>query len=53
MEECLINLNKGENDDGCLKFYNILKWCATGQGKFPKGGLESTVHYASIGMKVQ
>jgi hypothetical protein len=28
MEVCLINFNndKGEDDEGCLKFYNILKW---------------------------
>jgi hypothetical protein len=32
MEVCLINSNKGEDDDGCLKFYNILKWSATLKG---------------------
>jgi hypothetical protein len=26
---CLINFNKGEDDEGCLKFCNILKWSAT------------------------
>jgi hypothetical protein len=26
MEVCLINMNKGEGDEGCLKFCNILKW---------------------------
>jgi len=26
MEACLINFNKGEDDEGCLKFCNILKW---------------------------
>jgi hypothetical protein len=25
MEVCLINFNKGKDDEGCLKFYNILK----------------------------
>jgi hypothetical protein len=25
----LINFNKGEDDEGCLKFCNILKWSAT------------------------
>jgi hypothetical protein len=25
----LINFNKGEDDEGCLKFCNILKWNAT------------------------
>jgi len=29
MEVCLINFNKGEDVDGCLKFCNILKWSAT------------------------
>jgi hypothetical protein len=24
-EVCLINMNKGEDDEGCLKFCNILK----------------------------
>jgi hypothetical protein len=28
MEVCLINFNKGEDDEGCLKFGNILKWSA-------------------------
>ena len=28
MEVCLVNFNKGD-DDGCLKFRNILKWSAT------------------------
>jgi hypothetical protein len=27
-EVCLINFNKGEDDEGCLKFCNILKWSA-------------------------
>jgi hypothetical protein len=27
-ELCLINFNKGEDDEGCLKFCNILKWSA-------------------------
>jgi len=35
MEECLISMNKDEVDEGCLKFYNILKWSATVQGKLP------------------
>ena len=29
MEVCLINFDKGENDEGCLEFCNILKWSAT------------------------
>ena len=29
MEVCLFNFNKGEDDEGCLKFCNILKWSAT------------------------
>jgi hypothetical protein len=29
MEACLIKFNKGKDDEGCLKFYNILKWSAT------------------------
>jgi hypothetical protein len=29
MEVCLINFNKGKDDEGCLKFCNILKWSAT------------------------
>ena len=29
MEVCLINFNKGEDDEGCLQFCNILKWGAT------------------------
>jgi len=53
MKECLINLNKGEDDDRCLKFCNILKWIATVQGKLPKGCLESTVFCDSISIKVQ
>jgi len=26
---CLININKDEDDEGCLSFCNILKWSAT------------------------
>jgi hypothetical protein len=29
MEVCLINFNKVEDGEGCLKFCNILKWTAT------------------------
>jgi hypothetical protein len=29
IETCLINFNKGEDDEGCLKFCNVLKWSAT------------------------
>jgi len=29
MEVCLIDFNKGEDDEGCLKICNILKWSAT------------------------
>ena len=37
MEVCLINLTKstkGEGDEGCLQFCNILKWSATVQGNY-------------------
>ena len=44
----LINFNKGEDDEGCLKFCNILKWSANVQGKLLKGCFESTVRYDSI-----
>ena len=53
LEVCLINFNKGEDDDGFLKFYNILKWSATLKGKLVKGCLESTVRCDSISVKVQ
>ena len=53
MEVCLINFNKGEDDDGFLKFCNILKWSATVEGKLLKGCLESTVRYDSISVKVK
>ena len=53
MEVCLINFNKNEDDEGCLKFCNILKWSAIVQGKLLKNYLESTVHYDSISVKVQ
>jgi len=29
MEVCLIDFSKGEDDEGCLKICNILKWSAT------------------------
>ena len=29
MQVCLINFNKGEDDERCLKFWNILKWSTT------------------------
>jgi len=32
MKVCLINSNKGEDDEGCLTICNILKWIATVQG---------------------
>ena len=47
-EDGRVNVNKGEDDDGCLKFCNILKWIATVQRKLLKGCLESTVRYDSI-----
>jgi len=53
MEVCLINFNKGKDDEGCLKFCNILKWSATVSEKLLKGCLESTVQYDSIRVKVQ
>jgi hypothetical protein len=31
MEGCLINFNTGDDDEGCLKLCNILKWSATGK----------------------
>jgi hypothetical protein len=34
MEVCLINLNKGQDDEGCLEFCNILKWSAPGTPAF-------------------
>jgi hypothetical protein len=34
MEVCLINFNKGEDDEGCLKICNILKWSTTVQGNY-------------------
>ena len=48
--EFLINLNKGEDDEGCLKFGNILKGSAM-QEKLQKGCVESTVRYDSIKSK--
>jgi len=51
MEACLIN--KGEDDEVCLKFCNILKLSATVQGKLLKGCLESTLRYDNISVKVQ
>jgi hypothetical protein len=53
MEECLININKGENDEGCLTFCNILKVSATVQRLLLKGSSESIVRYDSICMNVQ
>ena len=53
IEVCLTNFNKGEDDDGCLKFCNILKWSATVEGKLLKGCLESTVRYDSISVEIQ
>jgi len=41
MEVCLINLNKGEDDEVLLNFCNILKLSATVYGKLLKGCLES------------
>ena len=53
MDDWLINLNTGENDEGCLKFCNILKLSVTVQTKLMKGCSESTVGYDNICMKVQ
>jgi len=53
MEVCLINFNKGEDDEGCLKFCNILKSSPTVYGTLLKGYLESIVRYDSISVKVQ
>jgi len=49
----VFNFNKGKDDERCLKFCNILKWCATVYGKLLKGCLESTVRYDSISVNVQ
>jgi hypothetical protein len=53
MEVFLINFNKGEDDVGCLKFLNIMKWSGTVYGKLLKRCLESIVRYDSISVKVQ
>ena len=37
IEDCLINMNKGGDDDGCLQFCNILKYIATVQEIILKG----------------
>ena len=53
MEVCFINFNKGDDNLGCLKFCNILKWSATVYGKLLKCCLESIVRYDSIRVKDQ
>jgi hypothetical protein len=53
MEVCLINFNKGEDGEGCLKFCNILKSSPTVYGTLLKGYLESIVRYDSISVNVQ
>jgi hypothetical protein len=53
MEVCLINFNKGKDDEKCLKFCSILKWGATVQGNLLKDCLESTVRYDDISGEVQ
>ena len=53
MGVCLINFNKGEDDVGCLKFCNILKWSATMYRKLLKGCLKSKVRYEGTSVKVQ
>jgi len=37
IEDCLTNMNKGRDDDGCLQFSNILKYIATVQEIILKG----------------
>ena len=37
IEDCLINMIKGGDDDGCLQFCNILKYIATVQEIILKG----------------
>jgi hypothetical protein len=34
MEVSLINFNTGDDDEGCLKLCNILKWSATVQENY-------------------
>jgi hypothetical protein len=53
MEVCLINFSKGEDDEGCLKVFNILKWSATVYGTLLKGCLKSRVRYDSTRVNVQ
>ena len=53
MEKCLINLNKGEDDEGCLKYLQYSRWSVTVEGQLPKGCLESAVRDDSIIVKVQ
>ena len=47
MGVCFVNFNKGEDDEGCLKFCNILKWRATVKEKSLKSCLEITICYGS------
>ena len=53
MEVCVINLNKCGDDEECLKFFNILKWSATVEGRLLKNCLDSTLRHDSISVKVQ
>jgi hypothetical protein len=53
MEECLINLNKGEGGEGCLKFNNILNGVQLCKENYWKVVIESTVCYDSISVKIQ
>ena len=50
MEVCLINFNKGKDDEF---FFKILPYSETVWEKLLKGCLESTVRYDSISVKVQ
>jgi hypothetical protein len=50
MEVCLINFNKGKDDEGCLKFYNILKWSVR---KITEGLFRKYRTYDSISVEFQ
>ena len=52
MEVCLINFNKDEDDEGCLKFCIILKRNTIVSVKLLKGCLKITVRYDSMSVKV-
>ena len=53
MEECLINLNKGEDDEGVFKIMQYSEMECNCVRKITKGYLESTVRYDSTSVKVK